>query len=35
MFTKDEVLIYYFGNYNYRFAVVRFLVDSKKNSNLK
>ena len=34
MLTKDEIF-YYFGNYDYRFAVVRFLVDSKTNSNLK
>ena len=32
MLTKKEIFDS-FGNYNYQFAVVRFLVDSKTDSN--
>ena len=35
MITKKEIFNGYFGNYNYQFAVVRFLVDSKTDSNRK
>ena len=34
MFTRKEVFDW-FGNYNYQFAVVRFLVDFKTDSNRK
>ena len=34
MFTKNEIFNW-FGNYNYQFAVARFLVDSKTDSNRK
>ena len=35
MITKKEIFNGYFGKYNYQFAVVRFLVDSKTDSNRK